>query len=121
MAVADARVPNTQAQIPISILAMALRIETAFTSPRLQALSAEFETLREDLQSIRTELRMLQTNVERCLEDVETLRQDVTPIWNDDYNLCGDPTCEGDCRVCQEGEYDGEEEYVEKYCRRGRR
>lgn len=115
-----ARVPAS-ARVPWTILTFVLRVESADLKPPLEELTRKFQTLLEELAPLITELEDLGRKIQPLLEETLTFRANLTPLWEDNYNLCGDPQCDGDCRVCQEGEYDGEEEYTEKYCRRGRR
>jgi hypothetical protein len=102
-------------------LALAMRIETEDLRPQFETFMSDIETLREGLEPLLNQIEVMRDRFKLLMSQAEDLKADSMPIWTDDYNLCGDPNCEGDCRVCQEGEYDGEEEYTEKYCRRGRR
>ena len=103
------------------ILAMAMKIESEELVPQLEVLSNNFQTLQSELEDLRRTYEKWIRWGKTLVEKAETLKADSLPLWSDDYNLCGDPECYGDCRVCQEGEYYGEEEYTEKYCHRGRR
>ena len=120
MAFAVARVlPN--ANVPWTILAMVLKTEGETFRPALATLTDELIALRAEVATLHDTLIDLATKVDQCLAAATDLVKETEPLWDDSYNLCGNPRCDGGCRVCQEGEYDGEEEYVEKYCRRGRR
>ena len=120
MAFATAR-PLSDARIDWTILAMVLRVEGEFIRPQLETLVTDLTTLQTEIQTLHETLSDLALKVDHLLVEATRLVEDTQPLWDDSYNLCGNPQCDGDCRVCQEGEYDGEEEYVEKYCRRGKR
>lgn len=120
MSFATIRVP-LEAVIPWELLGLALRIEGETFIPQAEGLGVELTALREDIKQIQETLTDLATKVDQLLTKVEHLRQDLTSFCYDSYNLCGDPRCDGWCRVCQHGEEDYEDDYEEKYCRRGRR
>lgn len=120
MAFATLRVP-LNATVPWEILDLVIRIEGESFIPQVETLRAELMALREDIKQIQETLTDLATKVDQLLVDALELQAETAPLWDDSYNLCGDPRCEGDCRVCQEGEEDYEDDYTEKYCRRGRR
>ena len=103
------------------ILGMAMKIESEELIPQLETLAIDFQSLHSELQHVSHIYDMWIRWGDILIEKVENLKADSLPLWSDDYNLCGDPECGGNCRVCQEGEYDGEEEYTEKYHHRGRR
>ncbi len=107
--------------IPWEILDLVIRIECETFHPLLETLGTELAVLHTDTVTLQETLTDLANKVDQLLTDSLNLQRDTVPLWDDSYNLCGDPTCDGECRVCQEGEYDGEDDYVEKYCRRGRR
>lgn len=120
MAFATAR-PLPDAHIDWTILAMVLRVEGELIRPQLETLLTDITTLHTELQTLHETLSDLERKVDHLLVEAKGLVEETAPLWDDSYNLCGNPQCDGDCRVCQEGEYDGEEEYTEKYCRRGKR
>jgi hypothetical protein len=120
MAVAAARVLH-DAKVPWEILEMVIRIEGETFKPQVETLCAKMKALRDDYIQIQATLTDLATKVDQLLAEALELQEETAPLWDDSYNLCGDPRCKGDCRVCQEGEYDGEEDTTEKYCRRGKR
>jgi hypothetical protein len=120
MAFAVVRVP-LDANVTWEILDMALRIEGETFKPQAETLCADLKALREDYKQIQATLTDLATKVDQLLAEALDLKEETAPLWDDSYTLCGDPRCDGDCRICQEGEYDGEEDYTEKYCRRGKR
>lgn len=120
MAIVFARVPAT-AIVKWNILAMVMRTESEELTPELHRLVDELKILGEEVSTMVHEMEKLRGNIDPLLRKVEALKQDTMPLWDDSYNLCGDPKCYADCRVCQEGEEDYEEDYGEKYCRRGRR
>ena len=117
---ASAHVPQ-RASVKWNILALTMRIETEDLKPQLEKLIEDMIVFKDELTPLINKLERLYEKVKPLMEKAEDIKADATPIWTDDYNLCGDPECDGDCRVCQEGEYDGEEDYTEKYCRRGKR
>lgn len=121
MAVADARVPSTCTHIPIGILAMAMRIETeAFVAETMELITL-FQLAIEQVQALRNGMEELETKLNKSIDFVERLVKETEPVWDDNYNLCGDASCDGTCMVCQDGEYLGEDDVDEKYCRRGKR
>jgi predicted nuclease with TOPRIM domain len=120
MAFATVRVP-VDAKVSWEILDLALRIEGETIRPKLETLCADLTALRDDYTQLQTTLTDLATKVDQLLSEALTLKDDTAPLWDDSYTLCGDPRCDGDCRVCQEGEEDYEDESTEKYCRRGKR
>ena len=120
MAVVSVRVPE-KTKVPWRILAMVMRIESEDLKPRLECLVEELESFHEEIGKIQKDLDRLIERAPDLLRESENLKQETAPLWDDSYNLCGNPECEGDCRVCQEGEEDYEDDYEEKYCRRGRR
>ena len=120
MAFAVARVP-LDAKVSWEILDMVLKIEGETFRPQAAALCAEFTILLTEIKQIQETLTTLATKVDQLLADALNLQMDTAPLWDDSYNLCGDPRCGGDCRICQDGEEDYEEDYTEKYCRRGKR
>jgi hypothetical protein len=120
MAFADARVlPGVT--VSWEILAMVIRIEGVELIPQLEQLTVDLALLQEDYTTLNETLTDLSTKVDQLLADATKLRLDTIPTWDDGYNLCGDPHCDGYCRICEEGEEDYEDVYVEKYCRRGKR
>jgi hypothetical protein len=120
MAFATVRVP-LEAKVSWEILEMALRIEGETIRPQLETLCTDLLALQDEYKQIQATLTDLATKVDQLLAEALELQEETAPLWDDSYNLCGDPRCKGDCRVCQEGEYDGEEDTTEKYCRRGKR
>ena len=120
MAFATVRVPP-DAFVPWEILGLAIRIECDAFRPHLETLCSDLTALCDATVALRETLTDLVTKADQLLIDSLHRHQDTAPLWDDTYTLCGDPPCPGDCRVGQEGEYDGEDDYVEKYCRRGRR
>jgi hypothetical protein len=120
MAVATAKVP-ANAKVGWNILHMVLRMEMEELKPQLESLTEALKTLGADVAAALREMEALQENIGALLREAEALKQETAPLWEDNYSLCGDPKCYGDCRVCQEGEEDYEDDYTEKYCRRGRR
>lgn len=120
MAVATAKVP-ANAKVGWNILHMVMRMETEELKPQLESVMEELKTLAEEVTAALKVMESLHENIGTLLQEAEALKQETAPLWEDNYNLCGDPKCYGDCRVCQEGEEDYEDDYTEKYCRRGRR
>ena len=116
MAVAVVRVrPNSV--VSWILLHMVMRIESEELLPQLERLVSEFKTIDEETNTYVAALDSLLAEIEPVLEDALQMESP----WDDTYTLCGDARCDGDCRVCQEGEEDYEEDTSEKYCRRGRR
>ena len=120
MAVAVARIP-AGAVVSWIILHVVMRSESEEVNPVLERLTDELRTLCEETSEVLRKVEDLSTKLTPLLAEVENLQKDLVPVWEDNYNLCGNPECFGDCRVCQEGEEDYEDDYTEKYCRRGRR
>jgi hypothetical protein len=120
MAVATVRVP-LNAKVSWEILDLVIRIEGESFIPQVETLRDALTALQEDLKPIQETLTDLATKVDQLLAEATELKEETTPLWDDSYNLCGDPRCDGGCRVCQDGEEDYEDDYTEKYCRRGRR
>ena len=120
MAVAVAKVPGN-ASVKWNILLMVLRIQWADMKPEFERISETLRVLHEDTQAILQKMEDIQAKVEQILERTLEMKIETAPLWEDNYNLCGDPRCTGDCTVCLEGEEDYEEDYEEKYCRRGKR
>jgi hypothetical protein len=116
MMVSEARVPAS-AQIHWSILKMAMQMESEILRPQLTSLTTAFEQLHCELEDIVKQLETLVSELDPVLHDALQLKSDT---WEDNYTLCGNPRCDGDCRVCQEGEEDYEIDDTEKYCRRRR-
>lgn len=107
--------------VPWEILDLVLRIEGETFIPQVETLCANLSALQTDYLHLQTTLTDLATKVDQLLAEALDLKDETAPLWDDSYTLCGDPRCDGDCRICQEGEYDGEEDATEKYCRRGKR
>lgn len=120
MSFAVARVP-LDAKVTWEILDMVLRIEGETFRPQAEALCANLTALHDEIKLIQKTLSDLATKVEQLLSEATELKEETAPLWDDSYNLCGNPRCDGGCRVCQDGEEDYEDDYTEKYCRRGRR
>jgi hypothetical protein len=102
------------------LLQMVMRIESEELLPQLQKLVSEFQAIHEETAVSARALDSLLAEIGPVLEDAKTIQADTAPLWDDAYTLCGDPRCDGDCRVCQDGEEDYEEDASEKYCRRRR-
>ena len=102
------------------LLQMVMRVESEDIVPQLQDIVVKFASLCDETRERSQALDSLLTDIEPILADAKTLQADTTPLWDDTYTLCGNPQCEGDCRVCQEGEEDYEDITEEKYCRRRR-
>jgi len=120
MATATAIVSMTR-PIPMRILAFAMRLETTHFFIELTPVLDSISHLRDDVSGLMKRYDILSERVERTQNRILELISDIQPVWNDTYNLCGDSACEGDCMVCRDGEYIEEDEYEEKYCRRGKR
>jgi hypothetical protein len=120
MSFAVVRVP-LDATVTWEILDIALRIEGETFIPQAETLCADLKALHEEYTHIQATLTDLATKVDQLLAEALDLKDETAPLWDDSYTLCGDPRCDGDCRVCQEGEEDYEDDTTEKYCRRGRR
>ena len=115
------RLVRSLIEVPFSLLALAFRCETEVLCTRLRELHADAETLQTEIKTLLSDLDILLDGITRCQADVNALQDAIVPVWDDVYRLCGNPGCDGDCRLCQEEDYLGEEEHTEKYCRRGRR
>ena len=120
MSFAVARVP-LDAKVTWEILDMVLRIEGETFKPQVEALCTEITSLHDEIKEMQKTLSDLATKVDQLLSEALELQEETAPLWEDSYNLCGDPRCHGDCHICQDGEGDYEEDYTEKYCRRGKR
>lgn len=114
-----ARVPE-RGTIPLRVLALAMRMDREWMEEQGKQLVENAETLQAEIKALIGRLDSLGTKITGTMEKALTLSANVVPVWDDTYNLCGDPDCSGDCHVCQDGEYI-EEDHTEKYCRRGRR
>ena len=121
MSFSNAAVPVQRINVPWCILHMVMQIESERLKPPLETLTEQCQTLYTEMKELVAQFKKVSATVETLLLEAEELKADTTPIWADDYNLCGDPQCDGDCRICQEGEYHGEEDYEEKYCYRRRK
>jgi len=120
MAFATARVlPGVP--VPWDLLGLVIRSDRDWMRSETEAVLRELTTLRTDTTTLHEIVTDLAAKVGHLLAKVTELVEDTRPLWDDSYTLCGNPSCAGDCRVCQEGEYDGEEEVTEKYCARRRR
>lgn len=120
MAVAVAKVPEN-AVVAWNILLLVLRTEGEVLKPELERIIEQLRLLREETTIVIQTMETLQAKVDPMLERTLELKNELTPLWEDNYNLCGNPRCAGDCTVCLQGEEDYEEDYEEKYCRRGKR
>jgi hypothetical protein len=118
--VAFARVPEN-AKVNWNILLMVLRIEWQTIKPELDRLCETMRVLHEETEEIVGKLEDLHTKIEPLLQQSLELKNETAPLWEDTYNLCGNSRCSGNCVVCLDGEEDYEDDYEEKYCRRGRR
>ncbi len=105
----------------MGIFGLAMRIETAYFVAQLTPLLNSLHELRTDVSELVKRCDIIGERIERTQNRLEELMMDIQPVWNDTYNLCGDSACDGECMVCRDGEYLGEEEEYEKYCKRGRR
>jgi hypothetical protein len=121
MGCVDVRVRDECVDIPLDILPMVFRIETARVVPVVKALLTDLISLRLEVLALCAELDALNEDIGRCQHTVDLLIEDTTPLWDDSYRLCGDPECDGGCRVCEEEEAFLDDDATEKYCRRGRR
>ena len=121
MSSVDVRVREDCIEIPVDILPLVMQFETARVVPLVKTILTDLISLRIDVLSLCTELEDLSEQMARCQSDVDLLIEETTPLWDDTYRLCGDPDCDGGCRVCQEEEAFLEDDATEKYCRRGRR
>jgi len=120
MATAVASVP-VGARVPFCILALAIRIETQAFAIDATDLVAAFEELQLGVRTLLDKYIEIETSIAKTHKAVDRFLEDIQPVWDDAYNLCGDASCDGTCMVCADGEYLGEEDYDEKYCRRGKR
>jgi hypothetical protein len=120
MAVTTAKV-RENVSISWTILPLVMRLEREELVPLLEALILQAKSIAEEIVETQRIAEELIEPMKRILLEAEEVSKEVMPIWDDSYNLCGNPSCEGDCRVCQEGEEDYEDSYTEKYCKRGRR
>jgi hypothetical protein len=119
MTVATARISAT---VNWCFLLMFLRKETREIREEDSVFENTWLGLQGDLLDLLLDFEKLETNLKQLAEDLDDLKTDLTPVCDDAvYTLCGDRFCDGGCRICVQGEYAGEEEEVEKYCRRGRR
>ena len=105
----------------MNIFALAMRLETAYVVAQLTPVVDSLRDLRTDISDLTKRCDILLERLEGLQNRALDLISDIQPVWNDAYNLCGDSECHGDCMICRDGEYLGEEDYEEKYCRRGRR
>jgi hypothetical protein len=121
MGCVEVRVRADCIDIPPDVLPLVMEFETARFVPLVKTLLTDLISLRLEVLTLCTELEELNERMTRCQRDVDLLLDDTTPLWDDTYRLCGDPDCDGGCRVCQEEEAFLEDEATEKYCRRGRR
>ena len=121
MGCVDVRVRDDCVDIPVDILPLVFRFETARFVPVVKALLTDLISLRLEVLGLCTELESLGEDIGRCQHTVDLLIEDTTPLWDDTYRLCGDPDCDGGCRVCLEEESFLDDDATEKYCRRGRR
>jgi hypothetical protein len=119
MAVALARVP-AHVRVPWTILTFVLKVESSDLNPQLEDLIRQFQRLKDDLVPVRDQLEELERKGVPLLEEVLTFQANIVPVWDDTYNLCGRASCAGNCAVCLDGEYLGEVDEGEKYCRRRR-
>jgi hypothetical protein len=117
----DARVREDCVDVHWDILPLVMRFETARLGPGFKTLLADLIRLRLDVLGLCSELDSLAEDIDRCQRKVDLLIEDTTPLWDDTYRLCGDPECDGGCRVCIQEESFLDDEATEKYCRRGRR
>ena len=121
MACVDVRVREAAVDIPLDILPLVMEFETARVVPLVKAILTDLISLRLDVLTLCAELDELSEKMSRCQRDVDLLIEDTAPLWDDSYRLCGDPDCDGGCRVCQEEEAFLDDDATEKYCHRGRR
>ena len=121
MSCVDVRVRGEVIDVPVDILPLVMEFETARFVPLVKTILADLIRLRLEVLGLCTELEDLSEQMARCQSDVDLLIEETTPLWDDTYRLCGDPDCDGGCRVCREEEAFLEDEATEKYCRRGRR
>ena len=121
MSIESAYLRPTQLVIPLCILPMAMRIETESFVAEMAELMSAVEALQSDVRDLAMQAEELDNTIARVQKRLDGMIAEAQPVWSDDYNLCGDPQCDGWCTVCRDGEYLGEEDYEEKYCRRGKR
>jgi hypothetical protein len=121
MACVDVRVRDDCLDIPMDILSLAMRFETARFVPMVKTILTDLIALRLEVLTLCADLDTLSEDISRCQTTVDLLLEDTAPLWDDTYRLCGDPDCDGGCRVCLEEESFLDDEATEKYCRRGRR
>jgi hypothetical protein len=121
MACVDVRVRKDVVEVPLDILPLVMEFETARFVPAVKTLLTDMISLRIDVLSLCAELEDLSEQMARCQSDVDLLLEDTAPLWDDSYRLCGDPDCDGGCRVCEEEEAFLDDDATEKYCHRGRR
>ena len=120
MATATLRLSMTQ-PIPLGILALAMQIETAYWMREFTPVITSLTVLQKDVSDLLKRYEIIAERIEYAQHRTDDLLSDIQPLLNDVYNICGDAECDGTCRVCCDGEYLGEEDVQEKYCRRGRR
>jgi len=121
MACVDVRVRKDVVEVPLDILPLVMEFETARFVPAVKTLLTELVALRLEVLTLCADLEDLSERIARCQSDVDLLIEDTTPLWDDSYRLCGDPDCDGGCRVCEEEEAFLDDDATEKYCHRGRR
>lgn len=113
--------PPTRVAIPFCILPLVMQIETQAFVAEASVLLSALESLCTETEVLITQFNLIEIMVARAQTTVDRMIADTQPVWDDSYNLCGDDTCDGSCMVCDGGEYLGEEDVDEKYCRRGKR
>lgn len=121
MAIEVACIPSSRIRIPMCILPMVIRIEGESFITETQELIECIGKLYNDVYDLHGRVDKICESLIRLQTQVDGINSDIQPIWDDEYNLCGDPHCDGWCTVCRDGEYLGEDDYEEKYCRRGKR
>ena len=120
MATTSVRLSLTR-PVPFRILALSMQLETKYIHANLFPLITSIKDLRKEVSDLIERCEIIHERIQATEQKVADFKSDIQPVWNDAYNLCGDPACDGSCMVCADGEYLGEEDYEEKYCRRGRR
>lgn len=120
MSLIEVRV-SIRASIPWNILARVMRFESNLVCPVLTDLTTRCQDLLIEVSPLIFQLESLGRKIDGLTKRIDAFREELTPLWDDSYNLCGDSTCTGECTVCTDGEYDGDEDSPEKYCKRGRR
>ncbi len=115
-----AKVPEN-AKVGWQVLLLVLRIDWETIGPELVRLCEEMRVLQKETSVVIKTMEGIQEKIEPLLQTALELKNDTAPLWEDTYNLCGNPRCFGDCAICLDGEEDYEEDATEKYCRRGRR